>query len=332
MAAQVQEVVRLYILVGNACNLVGKLECLFHQFGEVLHGLDDICARFKGKSALATEQEGDHCKDGHLAGERLGGGHADFGTCVQVDTAVACAGDCRAHAVTDGKCGCTLLLGFLKGGECIGRFTGLANGKDECTRLDNRVPVTEFRGVFDFDRNAGQVFDHVFADHTGIVARAAGGNDDAVDVPQFPNVGVEARQLGVAFGVQQASAHGVAEHFGLFENFLQHEVGEAALGNCVCVKFDILHFVLHGLAVRVQQVVSVVLDFDDVVVVQVDNLLRVHDNCRNVGGEVEFVLSDAQNKRRSAAGADEGAGFALANNGKAERTFDERNGFQYSFF
>ena len=109
-------------------------------------------------------------------------------------------------------------------------------------------------------------------------------------------------------------------------------MGEAALGNCVCVKFDILHFVLHGLAVRVQQVVSVVLDFDDVVVVQVDNLLRVHDNCRNVGGEVEFVLSDAQNKRRSAAGADEGAGFALADDGEAERTFDERNGFQYSFF
>ena len=108
-------------------------------------------------------------------------------------------------------------------------------------------------------------------------------------------------------------------------------MGEAALGNCVCVKFDILHFVLHGLAVRVQQVVSVVLDFDDVVVVQVDNLLRVHDNCRNVGGEVEFVLSDAQNKRRSAAGADEGTGFALADDGKAKCSFDFGNRLEDGF-
>ena len=282
MTTQVQEVVCLYVLVGNTCDLVGKLESLFHKFREFLHGLHDVGACFKRKSALAAKQKGNHGKHSHLACERLGRCHADFRACVQVNAAVAGAGNGRTHAVTNGKCGCAFLLGFFKGGKRVGCFAGLANGKYERTRLDNRVAVTEFRGVFDFDRDAGQVFDHVFADHTGIVAGTAGGNNDTVDIAEFLDVGVEACKLGIAFGIQQAAAHGVAEHFGLFKNFLEHEVGKSTLRNGVGIEFHVLHFVLYRLAVRIQQVVAVFLDFDDVVIVEVNDFLRMHDDCRNV--------------------------------------------------
>ena len=323
VATEVQEVVRLAEGLCDFGDAVGELEGLCDEIRKFRKVLDDVGACLEAEAALAAEQEGYHGENGHLACERLGACDSDFRACVQVDAAVACARDGRTDSVTDGERGCAFLLGFLEGGERIGRFAGLADGEYKRARLDNRVPVAEFGCVFDFDRDAGEVFDHVFADHAGIVACAAGGDDDSVDVPEFLDVRVEAGEFRVAFGGEQAAAHGVAEHVGLFENFLEHEVRESALGDGVGVEFHVLDFALDFVAAHVHDGVAAVLDLYNVVVVQINDFLRVVDDGGDVTGEVKVpVVSDAEDKRASAAGANQDVRFVAADDAEAECSFD----------
>ena len=51
--------------------------------------------------------------------------------------------------------------------------------------VDRRVAVAELAGVFDLDRDAGELLDQVLADQGRVLAGAAGGEDDAVDLPQL---------------------------------------------------------------------------------------------------------------------------------------------------
>ena len=333
VATEVQEVVCLAERLCDFGDAVGELERFGHEIRELQEVLHDVGARFKAESALTAEQEGNHGEHGHLACECLGAGHTDFRTGVQVNATVACASDCRTNAVTDGECCCAFLLGFAESGERVCGFTRLADGNDERTRLDNRVSVAEFRSVFDFDRDAGQVFDHVFTDHASIVACAAGRDDDAVDVTEFLDVRVEAGELCVTFGGEQTAAHGIAEHFGLFENFLEHEVRESALGDCVGVKFHVLDFALHFVAAHVHDGITTVLDLDDVIVIEVNDFLRVVDDGGNVTGEVEIAfVADTEDKRTSAAGTDQNVRFIAADNAKAKCTFNLLESLEYGGF
>lgn len=333
VATEVQEVVCLAERLGNFGDAVGELERFRHEIRKFQKVLHDVGACFKAESALAAEQEGNHGEHGHLACESLGAGHADFRTGVQVDATVACASDRRTDTVTDGECGCAFLLGFAESGERICSFAGLADGNDESSRLDNRVSVAEFRSVFDFDRDASQVFNHVFTDHACIVACAAGGDDDAVDVTEFLDVRVEASELCVAFGGEQTTAHGIAQYFGLFENFLEHEVRESALGDCIGVEFHVLDFALHFVAAHVHDGIAAILDLDNVVVIKVNDFLRVVDDGGNVTREVEIaIVSDTQNERTSTAGANQDVRFVAANNAKTESTFNLLESLEYGGF
>ena len=333
VATEVQEVVGLAERLCNFGDAVGELERFGHEVRELQEVLHDVGARFKAESALTAEQEGNHGEHGHLACECLGAGHTDFWTGVQVDATVACTCNRRTDTVTDGKCGCTFLLGFAESGERVCGFTRLADGNDERTRLDNRVSVAEFRSVFDFDRDASQVFDHVFTDHACIVARAAGGDDDAVDVSEFLDVRVEASELCVAFGGEQTTAHGIAQYFGLFENFLEHEVRESALGDCIGVEFHVLDFALHFVAAHVHDGIAAILDLDNVVVIEVNDFLCVVDDGGNVTGEVEIAfVADTEDERTSAAGTDQNVRFIAADNAKAKCTFNLLESLEYGGF
>ena len=65
--------------------------------------------------------------------------------------------------------------------------------------VERRIAIAEFAGVFDLDRNARELLEKVLADQGGVIAGAAGGQDDAVDLPQFCGVEVEAAEVGGSF-------------------------------------------------------------------------------------------------------------------------------------
>ncbi len=77
-------------------------------------------------AAHLAEVERENGERGELAGERFGGGDADFRAGVSVNRAVGFAGDHGADDVADGERLRALLLGFALGGERVGRFAGLA--------------------------------------------------------------------------------------------------------------------------------------------------------------------------------------------------------------
>ena len=95
-----------------------------------------------------------------------------------------------------------------------------------------------------------------------------------------------------------------------------------ALRDGVRIEFHVLDFALHLVAVHVHDGVVVARNLHDVVIVEVDNFLRVVDDCGNIACEEKFgVVPDAENQRAATARPDERARFLAADDGKAERAF-----------
>ena len=94
--------------------------------------------------------------------------------------------------------------------------------------VERRVAIAQFAGVFDFDRDAGEFLDQVFADQRRVPARAAGGEDDAVDAPQLLRRQVQAAEHGRRLVVVEPAAQRVLDRLRLLEDFLEHVVGIVA--------------------------------------------------------------------------------------------------------
>ena len=122
----------------------------------------------------AAEVQGQHGQHGHLVGERLGAGDADLGAGVEVDAAVGLAGDAAADDVAQRQRRMPLALRFAQGGQRVGRLARLRDGQDDGVAVDRRIAIAELRGVFDLDRNAGELLEQVFADQGRVIAGAAG--------------------------------------------------------------------------------------------------------------------------------------------------------------
>ena len=104
---------------------------------------------------------------------------------VQVDAAVRLAGDGAADDVADGERRVALALRLAQGRQRVGRLARLRDGQDDRVAVDRRIAVAELAGVLDLDRDAGEFLEEIFADKAGVVAGAAGGQDDAVDLPEL---------------------------------------------------------------------------------------------------------------------------------------------------
>ena len=60
------------------------------------------------------------------------------------------------------------LFAFAHGRQGVGGFAGLADGEKQGVVVDYRGAVAELGGILDLYRDAGQLLDHVFADHGGM--------------------------------------------------------------------------------------------------------------------------------------------------------------------
>ena len=128
---------------------------------------------------------------------------------MQIDAAVGLAGDRAADDVADRQRRMALALHLAQGGQRVGRFAALRDGEQQRVVSQRRIAVAELAGVFDFDRNAGEFLDQILADQGRVPARAAGGEDDAVDRAQLLRRQVQAAEDGGRFVAIQPAAHGV---------------------------------------------------------------------------------------------------------------------------
>ena len=110
--------------------------------------------------------------------------------------------------------------------------------------VQHRVAVAELAGQLDLYGQPSPVFDRVLGQQPGVVRRAAGDDEDLVDLAQF----LVAQPLLVEHdaAVDEVAEQGVGDRGGLLGDLLEHEVLVAALFGGRQVPVDVKLAALRG--------------------------------------------------------------------------------------
>ena len=238
-----------------------------------------------------------------LGQEALGRGDADLGTGVGVDHRVGLARDGRAVGVADRQHPRPLGARVPDRLQRVGGLPGLADRDHQRRVGQDRVAVAELRRQLDLDRDPGPVLDGVLRDHPGVERRAAGDDDDLVDVAQVlvgePHL-VELQLAPAAAPAEQRVGHGPR----LLVDLLAHEPVVAVLLGGREVPVDVVAAPLGRRPVEAGDRDALPGDRDDLVLAELQRLAGVLDERRDVGAEEVLALADADDQRRVAAGRD----------------------------
>ena len=77
----------------------------------------------------------------------------------------------------------------------------MGDGQHDRVAVHGRVAIAELAGVLHFDREARQFLQQVLAHQAGMVAGAAGGEDQSLGTAQLAVVEVQAAKVGGGIGV-----------------------------------------------------------------------------------------------------------------------------------
>ena len=229
LPAQVQEVGDVAVPLGDAAHVVVAGQRAAHRVGDRTQFSDHLRPLQAGQMAHAAEVEGEHGQDGDLIGERLGAGHADLRTGMQIDAAVGLAGNAAADDVAQSQSRMALALRLAQRRQGVGRLARLRDGDDDGVAIDGRIAIAELAGVLDLDRDAGELLEQILADQGRVIAGAARGQDDALGAAELLRVEVQAAEVSGGVGVVEPAAQGVLQRFGLLVDLLEHVVIEDAL-------------------------------------------------------------------------------------------------------
>ncbi len=139
---------------------------------------------------------------------------------MQIHAAVSFAGDGRAYDVADGQGREPLPLALAHRGEGVGRLSRLGDREHHGAVVERWIAITQLAGVLDLSGDAGELFQQVFPDQTGVPAGTARGEHDAVDAAELREGEVETAELRGGFVVIQPPAHRVFNRLGLLEDLL----------------------------------------------------------------------------------------------------------------
>ena len=125
----------------------------------------------------------------------------------------------------DGQGAVPAAFGLAQRGQRVGRFAGLRDDQQDGVAFQRRVAIAEFVREFHFDRQMGQFLDQIFAHQRRVPARAAGGDDDAVQCRAIPpRVMFKPPNFAVAPSKSMRPRKRVLDGARLLENFLEHEM------------------------------------------------------------------------------------------------------------
>ncbi len=215
-----------------------------------------------------------------------------------VGAAVRLTRDAGPNHIADAKDMRPSFFGHANGGQGVGRLSRLTNGNQDVTFADDRVAVSEFTGIFDFHRNAGKVLEHVLRNEAGVPTGATGNNDQPLCVLPHVLMVVDAGHADGVLSKTQSAPQAIVNRAGLFVNLFEHEVLITAFFNGLEGHFQ---FGYH----RGDFVVPNGADFHsgsqrntcDLFVFQVDDVFRVFDNGRGVGGYEILSFANANDQR-----------------------------------
>lgn len=145
-AKQQQGLLVLEYLLAQILDGLVQLENVLDLGRDIAKTLDDfLSANLLGSTVLA-KGEGKHDHGNELGGVGLGGGNTDFGTSVDVDTAVGKEGDGRTDNVDDTDGESTALQAVAESHQRISSLTRLRNEDASVVSEDRSLTIKEIRG------------------------------------------------------------------------------------------------------------------------------------------------------------------------------------------
>jgi hypothetical protein len=170
----------------------------------------------------------------------------------------------------------------------------------------------------DLDRDAAPVLDRVLRDVPGVRGGAARDHDDLVDRAQHRLVDAQVVEHEPALEVGPAEER-VRDGLRLVVDLLVHERAEAALLGGGGVPVDGVAPALRGAAVEVGDLDGRRGDRDDLVLPELERLLGVRDERRDVGPEEVLAVAEPHDQRRVVPGADHDVGQVGVHREQRER-------------
>ena len=156
---------------------------------------------------------------------------------------------------------------------------------------DRSLAVEEIGGQLDADWKLCQLLKAATDSHARMVRSTAGDEYEAAAAADSANVLPQPTERHSLVLDVETTTHSVHHGFRLFEDFLLHEVVEAALHDLLKLDLDGLDGTDVAGTIGLAETMDVELafvDVSDVVVFKIEDLLGVLDDCCWVGGEEEF--------------------------------------------
>ncbi|MNX93838.1 hypothetical protein D3C86_1260460 [compost metagenome] len=261
----------------------------------------DGASRFSGGNGKRSEH-------GKLAGEGLGGGHADFRTGEDREDRIGFTRHGRFTRIDHRADLQALLLAITQGRQRIGSFPRLRNEQRGLRGNKRDFAIAEFRGDIDFHRQTRVTFEPVFADQAGQIGRAAGGNRKAGKLGE-----VDCR-VGLLHGLGgeiHVMAERVGNDFRLLVDFLFHEVAMVALVDHEGRRLRDLTLALHRLAREIDDLSTLAGQDGTIAIHQIGDFVGEGRQRDGVGAEEHFAPTVTDGKRRAGARRKQRAGIIL---------------------
>ncbi len=177
------------VIRGYLLNLVVLQKDLLNLLGDKDEFMEDFIVLFLTNCSLChTEGEGKHGEDGDLSGEGFGGGNANLGTDMDIDSGVGDASDAGTYAIDDAEDECALLLCQFHGCHGVGSFARLGDGHYHIIGFDDGVGIAKLGGVGYLYRDAAEVLDELLADESCVPRGATRNDDDTLGTEELTSV------------------------------------------------------------------------------------------------------------------------------------------------
>ena len=176
----------------------------------------------------------------------------------------------------------------------------MADNDDEGVFLIDRISIAKFAGKIGFNRNAGQLFDHVFSGCTGMIGRAAG-NDGYF--PEIFNLLVGHTDFAqIDFILVNAGRNRVTDSLWLLVDFLEHKVFVATFFGSVDIPVDGDGLFFNRFAVNIAEARVLIGKADDFFIFHIINCPGILQDGGNVGGNEFSGIVYANDQRAVLAG------------------------------
>ena len=239
---------------------------------------------------------------------------------MRVQHGVGFTRDARALCIADRQYPRPLLTGVPQRHERVHGLAGLRDRDDQRARGQDRVAVAEFVRELHLDRDAHPMLDRVFGDHARIACRTARHDDDLVDLAEHVQPDMHFVEYDIALVVKAAEQR-IGHGLRVLVNLLVHERGPAALFRRGSVPIDGEPLgILHRVAVEIGDDHLVAADAHGLVLPDFHGVLRVGDECGDVGSEEVLALAEPDDQRRIMARADDDIRLTAVDGKDGERT------------